>query len=223
VQLLLLAPGVPPPAGFESRVLEQLEQHRPMAEPPGEAATAGLRTTGVATATGTATGAPVARGRRRRRYRFRRPLLAAAAALVVLVGTAVVLVAGDDDDDGRIEATATTAAPEPEPAVVASAQMMNMRGMPIGTVELLDTSPTTVRLDMAGWMEAIEKWPDPPQGPWTMEIFDAAGRHESYGLPLPAEDATPDVTLDEGDELGPVHHVSVLDGTGRIWCTGSFA
>jgi hypothetical protein len=215
-QLLLLAPEGSPPAGFESRVLQQLEQQRPTAEPPDEAAPAALRSA-------TTTIAPPAPGRRRRRYRFHRTLLAAAAALVVLVGSAVVLVAGAGDGDGGRggeSAATTTAAPEPEPEVMASAPMMSGRGTPIGTIELLDTTPTTVRLDMAGWMDAIEQWPDPPEGPWTIDVFDATGRHESYDLPLPTDDATPDVTLDA--DLGPVHHVSVLDGTGRIWCTGRF-
>jgi len=220
-QLLLLAPEGSPPAGFETRVLQQLEQQRPTAEPPDEAAPAALRST---TTTATATTAPPAPGRRRRRYRFPRTLLAAAAALVVLVGSAVVLVAGagdDDGDDGRGDQAAATTTAAPEPEVMASAPMMSGRGTPIGTIELLDTTPTTVRLDMAGWMDAVEQWPDPPEGPWTIDVFDATGRHESYGLPLPTDDATPAVTLDA--DLGPVHHVSVLDGTGRIWCTGRFA
>jgi len=230
-QLLLLAPEVPPPAGFETRVLAQLGEleqveHQRWTTPPGDVSADAAGSTAMASATATTeTVTPPARRRRGLRRRFHRPLLAAAAALVVLVGAAAVLVAGvgdDGGDGGGGEVAATTSVPEPEPEVVASAPMMSVRGTPIGTVELLATSPMTVRLDMAGWMDAIEQWPDPPQGPWTMEIFDATGRHESYDLPLRTEDATPAVTLDD-DGMGPVHHVSVVDGTGRIWCTGRFA
>lgn len=219
-QLLLLAPEVPPPAGFETRVLDQVERLRWTALPPDDVAAGSASSAAVRPGKRTAWSARVGRVGR---VGFRRALVAAAAVAVLGVGSAVVLVARSDDGAGRDGPIATPDdRAEPEPVVVASAPMINpQRGMTIGTVDLLDTTPTTVRVDLAEWMEDIAGWSDPPEGPWTLEVFDAAGHHETYDLPLPADDPMPDVTL--GADLGPVHHVSVLDGTGRTWCTGLFA
>ena len=204
-QLLLVAPEVPPPAGFESRVLDQVEGLRLAAAPAEDTALARLATDKAGS---------VQPLRRRRQYRA---LVAAAAALVLVVGSAVVLIARSGDGDLETSAPTTQV-----PAVAASASMVNGSGRSIGRVDLLDTSPTTVQLDLADWMDAMADWSNPPHGPWTLAVFDAAGQQENYDLPLPADDPTPDVRLDEGD-ASAVHHVSVIDGDGHIWCTGRFA
>jgi hypothetical protein len=198
---------VPPPAGFESRVLERVENLRLAAAPAEDTAPAKVAADEVGPV-----GAKVRPLRRRRQYRL---LVVAAAALVLVAGSAVVLWARSGGGDLQAGAPTTEG-----PAVAASASMVNGVGRSVGRVDLLDTSPTTVQLDLADWMGTMETWQNPPHGPWTLAVFDAAGRHENYDLP--AGDPTPDVRLDEGD-ASAVHHVSVIDGEGHVWCTGSFA
>jgi anti-sigma factor RsiW len=190
-QLLLLAPSAPPPAGFESRVLERVDE-------AAQAAAPGDRPE----PTPAPRPAPATPRSRPRRWRTSR-LLIAAAAVIALVGAFAGVLARMSGDD--------------PPEVVATAPMENPRGDAIGTVELLAGSPPAVRIDMAEWWEEVEHWTDPPQGPYRLQVVDESGRLESYELP--DDDPTPDVTLDHGD-VASVHHVSVLDGEGHILCTG---
>lgn len=218
-QMLLVAPSVEPPPGFEQRVLDRLGPQGIRPRPPSR---------------------PWSRARARARSRARSrersgsgspfrssptrwfvPVVAvAAAALVVLGGAALVLRAGDgngnDGDGGQTASEATGEHPVPERR---TARLLSSHGQrDVGGVVIFESDPRVVEVDMAEWMERVADWDDPPAGPWTLAVERADGSREQHILAL-ADDPRPRIPLQTGG--APVASVAIQDGTGHVWCSAT--
>jgi uncharacterized protein YraI len=135
-----------------------------------------------------------------RQHRRRRVVigaaLAAAAAAVVLA--AAVLVSRDDSSTSDL----------------ATVEMRTGVGEVVGEATLRDGDPATVAVDVPGWA-------------------DIANRGETYWLAIELVDGSRTMThLDTDDtwwevpveaDADAIAAVSMLDGDGRVWCTGRFA
>jgi hypothetical protein len=211
-QLLLLAPQVPPPAGFETRVLARLAPGPALAADVGDP---GDRPRHLPSTT------IRPHGRRPRRFPRRLQMgVAAVAAVTLLVVAFVGLLVGMSGDD-----SGTGPGPGPggnggvDLADARSTPMENGVGEEVGEARLLDGSPPTLQLDLTTWVDEMQTWDDPPHGPWTLRVVDDTGTPERYDLP--ADDVTPEIELDHGD-LGDIHSVALLDVHGQVWCSGTF-
>jgi hypothetical protein len=223
-QLLLLAPQVPPPAGFETRVLARLA--------PGPALSA---EGGTADGSNAGAGDPGdlprhlpsttirshgPRGRRPRRFPRRLQMgVAAVAAVTLLVVAFVGLLVGMSGDDSGTDPGGNGDTSGVDLADARSTPMEDATGETVGEARLLDGAPPTLQLDLADWVDDIQTWDDPPHGPWTLRVVDDTGTPERYDLP--ADDVTPAIELDHGD-LGDIHSVALLDVHGQVWCSGTF-
>src|SRR5262249_55456396 len=145
-QLLLLAPAVPPPAGFETRVLDRVVPRPATAADSGRfRARAPERSE-----------APRHARRRRRPSWFTHRVVGAAAAVALFIADMTGLVIGMTGSDA--------------PAVAATARMVDAEGHVIGAVNLLEGSPGRLQLDMSDWAAETRTWADPPHGPWTLSV-----------------------------------------------------
>jgi hypothetical protein len=195
-QLLLLAPEVPPPAGFETRVLDRVV---PRAASSGDSRRRGG-------ARGERQGSAPRHARRRRPSWFTHRVVGAAAAVALFIAAMTGLVVGMTGSDA--------------PQVAATARMVDGDGNPVGAVNLLKGSPGRLQLDMSDWAAETRTWASPPHGPWTLSVAYDNGGHEHYDLP--GDDTTPQVKLDKDDDPASIHEVALLDGDGRAWCRGTF-
>jgi hypothetical protein len=198
-QLLLLAPEVPPPAGFETRVLSRIG---PEADGGGQLGPPPPRRARW--------GAPGRHHRARRaRMGWRRPLLVAAAVLVVAGGLAALLGGwigdGGDGGDGGVE--------------VVAADMVNPRGDVVGTATLRLSSPPVMELDFSGWLDAVEEHGGRLDARWWLSVESAGGATEMYPVAL-SRSSNSRVTLDQAS--ADVEAVALLDDRGETWCTGRF-
>ncbi|HZA86627.1 MAG TPA: zf-HC2 domain-containing protein [Acidimicrobiales bacterium] len=180
--VLLTAPEITPPAGFDGRVLAGLTAARSAASPHRRAGAAHMQP------------------RQHRQHRRRRVVLgaalAAAAAAVVLV--AAVLVSRDD----------------PVTSDLATVEMRTGVGEVVGEATLRDGDPATVAVDVPGWA-------------------DIANRGDNYWLAIELVDGSRTMTHIATDhtwwevpveaDADDIAAVSMLDGEGRVWCTGRFA
>jgi hypothetical protein len=247
-QLLLLAPEVQPPAGFESRVLDRVAPGNATPQPtipPGAWAPALSARTGQRMADhdddhqdvphdgrerphGRDRDRHAGPGRRRPtppapggeaevvplRRRFPVRTLATAAALVAVVAaTAGLTLRLVGDGGGAGGGDTTFAAGE-----VVTVDMLTPDGRAVGSASLEAGEPATLAVDVAEWVEEANQWPDPPQGPWALEVVDHAGARERYELD---DDATPEIVLDD-EPAEAIATVALLDGAGRTWCTATF-
>jgi anti-sigma factor RsiW len=177
--VLLTAPEITPPAGFDGRVLARLTAARSAASPPRRAGAAHLQP----------------RQHRRRRVVIGAALAAAAAAVVL---AAAVLVSRDDSSTSDL----------------ATVEMRTGVGEVVGEATLRDGDPATVAVDVPGWA-------------------DIANRGDTYWLAIELVDGSRTMThLDTDDtwwevpveaDADAIAAVSMLDGDGRVWCTGRFA
>ncbi|HEY3141576.1 MAG TPA: hypothetical protein VGJ86_10630 [Acidimicrobiales bacterium] len=196
-QLLLLAPEIPPPAGFESRVLARIDPVPEALRPSGSSGT------GRSGVTRTRNG--------RRRPPWRSVLGAVAAVLVVLVGAAGVWVAFADDDNHS------------QVAVTVADLRSNHNGDVVGQATVRHSSPPVVELEMKEWIDALKAQGEWPVGDWLIEVQDGAGGSAHYPVRLAESPAK--VTLVEpqpgSDRLDMTNltTVAVRDGTGHTWCT----
>lgn len=195
-QLLLLAPEIPPAAGFETRVLDRI------ASAPER-----LRALGRSGAD------PVDQPARTRRRRPRRPrlprgrgLLAVAAAVlavVMIAGGLGVVVLRDDTE-------------------VVTAQMMTARGRNVGDVVVHDANPPEVELDVQEWIDAVKEAGRWKEGQWWLTVEDTHGDIQQYKLALDESPVT--VTLDHESrdgqlDLDDVVELAMVDKDGEVWCT----
>jgi hypothetical protein len=238
-QLLLLAPEVQPPAGFESRVLDRVAPGTTTPQPtipPGAWAPALSARTGQRVADhedyhdergrdrddgpGHRRPLPPAEGGEaevvplRRRFPVR--TMATAAALIAVVAAAAGLTLRLVGDGGGAGGGDTTFAA----GEVVTVDMLTPDGRPVGSASLEAGEPATLSVDVAEWIEEANQWPDPPQGPWSLDVVTDAGARERYDLS--DDDATPEIALDEGEPAEAVATVTLLDGDGRTWCTDTF-
>lgn len=202
-EVLLAAPEATPPAGFDSRVLAALAERRSTGE-------------GVP-----ATPAPGgAEGRRRRRRPRPRSVvaLAAAAVLVVVVGLAAVVTLGDVDPPSDSVAGSR-----------ASADMVTGRGRVVGEVTMTGDEPVVIDVDVPEWEALVEQWGEPASGSYWLAVESRDGSRTMR--PVPAAGDAGDDRGDGGDgwslsvdvAADEVAAVSVVDGEGRVWCSGQFA
>lgn len=213
-EILLAAPEATPPEGFDRRVLAAVAAHRALDDD------------------GTASAAHAPPRGHPRRPAIRVLALTAAAAVLVLAGlAAAVLRAGGGDDGGG------------DP-VVAAAEMRTGRGRTVGEVTLTGDHPVAVTVDVPEWAELVERWEDEPAGGYWLAVETRDGGRtvlrmrdgdggESPEAAADAEDGSGRSTdVDEGDGDGwtvsvdaahdDIAAVSVVDGEGRTWCTGTF-
>ena len=176
--VLLTAPEITPPAGFDGRVLARLTAARSAASPHRRAGAAHMQP----------------RQHRRRRVVIGAALAAAAAAVVL---AAAVLVSRDDSSRSDL----------------ATVEMRTGVGEVVGEATLRDGDPATVAVDVPGWA-------------------DIANRGDTYWLAIELVDGSRTMThLDTDDtwwevpveaDADAIAAVSMLDGDGRVWCTGRF-
>lgn len=201
-QLLLLTPAVPPPVGFESRVLSRIAAESDRPTP--------LRSVRDAP---TPRQAIPSRRPRRSRLRPSRRLMAAAAAVVVVVAGLVGLLVVGGDDGGDADTTITAA-------------MRNDRGDVVGSVSLVSSQPAVVEIDVAAWIEDLEERDVWPGGAWSLAVEMEDGSWEQYELPLGTSPS--EISLDHGDPGGvgldpdEVVSVAMQDETGQTWCSAEF-
>ncbi|MGH9111367.1 MAG: hypothetical protein ACRDZN_03570 [Acidimicrobiales bacterium] len=176
--VLLTAPEVTPPAGFDGRVLARLATIRSAALPRRLAGASHMRP---------------------RRHRRRRATVGAAlAAAVALVLVAAVLVSRDDSGTSDL----------------ATVEMRTGVGEVVGEATLRDGDPAVIAVNVPGWANIA----DPDDSYWlAVELDDGsrtmthvASEHTWWEVPVEAD-------------AGDVAAVSILDGKGRVWCTGRFA
>ena len=216
--VLALAPEVPPSAGFEVLVLDRIAELRESGAGPEVTARRrghrGLgrarwpsrnrrrpaRGSGDPAALGSV--AAAARGDGRRRLSVR--TLAAASALAVAAVLAATLLLGRGGDD----------------VAVASADMTTSRGQVVGRATLGQADPAVVVVDVGGWVERLSHYGEPAD-------------HHDYWLAVESRDGARDLYALPVSERGPWHvplsaepaavaAVSVVDDTGRVFCTGRF-
>jgi phosphohistidine swiveling domain-containing protein len=176
--VLLTAPEITPPAGFDGRVLARLAAARSAASPHRRAGAAHMQP----------------RQHRRRRVVIGTTLAAAAAAVVLV---AAVLVSRDDSSTSDL----------------ATVEMRTGVGVVVGEATLRDGDPATVAVDVPGWA-------------------DIANRGDTYWLAIELVDGSRTMThLGTDDtwwevpveaDADAIAAVSMLDGDGRVWCTGRF-
>jgi anti-sigma-K factor RskA len=197
-QMLLVAPAVEPPAGFEQRVLDRLGPEH-------------LRRRRRLVGPGTW---PRSRSAARARPRWALPVLAVAATVAVLAGALALVVWAVGEQ--RTNGVATTTAPPARPAEH-TATLLSAHGQrDVGAVVVVDSDPRVVELDMAEWMEKVADWDDPPPGPWLLSVQRVDGAEELHVLAL-VDDPRPRVALQAGGAA--VASVSIRDGTGHVWCS----
>jgi Putative zinc-finger len=177
--VLLTAPEITPPAGFDGRVLARLAAARSAGSPHRRAGAAHMQP----------------RQHRRRRVVVGAALAAAAAAVVLV---AAVLVSRDDSATSDL----------------ATVDMRTGVGEVVGEATLRDGDPATVAVDVPGWA-------------------DIAHRGDTYWLAIELDDGSRTMTHLDTDhtwwevpveaDAGKIAAVSMLDGEGRVWCTGRFA
>jgi len=198
--LLLLAPEVPPPAGFESRVLARLVP-----------APEGLRPLGPSGA-GRALAPGRSRWRRRPRaqgaHRRRTYLLATAAAVLLVVAVAIGALLGPFGGGG---------AGDGDEVVVATVNMANPLGDVVGDAKLWDGSPPTMELDVRDWLDAVEERGGHLEDPWWLSVESDGGQVEMYPVELSRSRIS---EIDLQTEPDEVVAISLVDEDGRIWCTG---
>jgi len=138
------------------------------------------------------------------RWRRARPLLAAAAVLVVLAGVLGLALARSRDD-----APATP---------VATAEMQTGRGRTVGEVAVSGAGPATVEVQVPEWDALVDRWGTGPSGDYHVAIE----LHDGTRLLRPVPDAGGGdawtFTVEAPAEA--VATVSVVDGAGRVWCSG---
>jgi hypothetical protein len=191
-QLLLIAPIVEPPLGFEQRVLAKVApQAVSLADHPRPLGRKGWRG--------------------RRGERARRPSawlgsrLSLAAALVLVIGLAALTVGLVRND-------------QPAPREIA-VDMIGAHGEgKVGDATVVASKPMVVELDLARWIGLLEKWPHPPGGPWVLTVDRVGGGHEEHTLTL-SESAYDHVTLRQGER--PVRSLAIEDSAGHVWCSGN--
>jgi len=174
-QLLLLAPEIPPPTGFESRVLGRIEPAPEALNPLGPSGA----------------GRSGRRSPRRWRPRSPRRLVLVAAALLVVVGGLTALLAGWVGPSGSDDA-------------VVSTQMLSERGRVVGTATLRHSSPPVMEVDLDGWVESIVEHGGQLDERWWLAVEETDGSKDMYAVELTRSDSSW-VTLDgEADEVAAV-------------------
>lgn len=192
-EVLLAGPEATPPAGFAPGVLARLAGERA----GREAAAATAPVVGPRAPT-----PPSAPARARRSWRLRGAVaLAAAAALVVAVGLGLNL----PSDQG------------PEP-VVATAEMRTGRGEVVGEATVTGDDDASVTVEVPGWEAMVDRWGASGDDYWVaVETSDGARAMRPAGGDGEGWSVTVDVAAED------VATVAVLDGEGRVWCSGRFA
>lgn len=194
-EVLLAAPEATPPAGFDARVLAAVATHRAAAERE-------------------ATASAVTPPARKHRHRRRVWVGAAAAAALVLVVALAALVGSDDP---RAPST-------PTPSAVATVDMRGSRGGVVGEATMTGSDPVQVVVDMPEWDELVERWGDDPAGGYWLVLETRDGARTMQEIPEGDGEAAEAAWTMAVDVAAPeVAAVSVVDGEGRVWCSGRFA
>jgi hypothetical protein len=197
-ELLLAAPEATPPPGFKEAVLALLAAEAADVDARsevGSGAEARRRPVGV----GNITGSRPPGGRVRRRAM----LLGAAALVAVVVGFGVAAVAGEDGGSD---------------VDVATAEIRTGRGRVVGQATA-SGDPATVTLTVPGWAEMVERWaPEAGDSSYWLAVELEDGERAMQEVVADRESWSVDVDGPAEEVIG----VSVLDGEGRVWCSGRF-
>jgi Putative zinc-finger len=206
--LLQLAPEVPPPPGFESRVLTQLAPEQRQ-----------RRRHRLARRTLLAVAATV--------------LVLAGVGALSLIRDGVGGGGGDGGGGGRGDETATPDRPGGRPTTAppdraaATAELHTSEGEMVGEAVLHRTAgaagveAASIELDLATWLAQVSRYGEPVEGTWWLHVEGAGGYHEMHLLTLDSTTTTVQVQLD--DPTGDVGSVAIVDESGRAWCWGDFA
>lgn len=205
-KLLLLAPEVPPPAGFESRVLARLVPAPEGLSPLGPSGAGRAESPGRPGRWGR-------RGRRRADGAPRRTGFLVAAAVVVVALAAVGALLGPLGSDGGGGGGGGGS-----DLAVATVDMINPRGDVVGDAILWDRPPETVmELDVRDWLDAAEENGAQLDDPWWLSVETDDGTVDMYRVELTRAEPS-EVTLRSGPD--EVVAVSLVDDDGRTWCSG---
>jgi hypothetical protein len=196
-EILLATPEVAPPAGFDQRVLAAVAAQRASGDDGPDAAV------------------PAPHRGQGSRPVGRVVALAVAAAVLVVVGVAAAVLRGGDEGGGG-----------GGPAVVA-AEMRTGRGRVVGEVTLAGDRPVDVTVDVPEWAELVERWEGEASGGYWLAVETRDGSRSL--TPVPGDDGMPEARGQDGGwtvsveaDQADVATVSVVDGQGRTWCSGTF-
>jgi anti-sigma-K factor RskA len=156
----------------------------------------------------------VAVPRRRHPHRRRAWVGAAAAAVLVVVGGLTALVGSDDPPNPST----------PEPSAVATVAMRGNQGKVVGEATMTGSRPVQVVVDMPAWDDLVERWGEDPAGGYWLVLETRDGARTMQEIGERDEDAAA-VTWTMAVDVAAtdVAAVSVVDGEGRVWCSGRFA
>lgn len=135
--------------------------------------------------------------------------LTLAASLLVVAGLAAAMLrdgGGGRDDRG-------------DDPVVAAAEMRTGRGRTVGEVTVTGDRPVAVTVAVPEWTDLVERWEDEAAGGYWLAVETRDG--ERTMLPMTTADGDGwTVSVDAAHD--DIATVSVVDGEGRTWCTGTF-
>jgi anti-sigma-K factor RskA len=151
-----------------------------------------------------------ARPHRRRRRAW---VGAAAAAVLALVVGLAALVGSDD----------TPRPSAPEPSAVATVAMRGNQGRVVGEATMTGSRPVQVVVDMPDWDVLVERWGEDPVGGYWLVLETRDGARTMQEISERDDDAAAvDWTMAVDVAVTDVAAVSVVDGEGRVWCSGRF-
>lgn len=150
----------------------------------------------------------------RRHRRWRRAWVgAAAAAVLVVVGGLAALVGSDDAPDPSA----------PEPSAVATVAMRGNQGGVVGEATMTGSRPVQVVVDMPDWDDLVERWGEEPAGGYWLVLETRDGARTMQEIRDGQEEAAEGPwTMAVDVAATDVAAVSVVDGEGRVWCSGRF-
>jgi len=129
-----------------------------------------------------------------------KPAIAAAAVLLFAAGIVLIGISAPAD-----------------PAI-ARADMRTPQGAVLGRVELLDDDPTLLSIALPDWSQ--QDGYAPPGDNHVVVVATDDGRQFRYRVPLSA-DTSWSSTID--GSIDSISSVSIIDDTGRVWCSAVFA
>lgn len=158
---------------------------------------------GLPPASGPPAGRAAGRGRRARtpRRRLVAVALAAAAAVVVAVGLTAVL-GGGGSPGGE----------------VAVADLRTGTGVVVGEATAEGDASSLVTVDVPAWDELVERWGDAPGSGYWLVVEQDDGTRTMHAL----ADDVQDWSMRVDAEVDDIATVAMLDGEGRVWCSGAF-
>jgi anti-sigma-K factor RskA len=150
----------------------------------------------------------------RRHRRRRRAWVGAAAAAVLALVVGLAAIVGSEDPPSPSA---------PEPSAVATVAMRGNQGRVVGEVTMTGSRPVQVVVDMPDWDVLVERWGEDPVGGYWLVLETRDGARTMQEIGERDDDAAAVAwTMAVDVAATDVAAVSVVDGEGRVWCSGRF-